>query len=140
MPNYYGKRLSKPWNTILRRADKVGVKFRLNSGRRTMAEQWRLYRLYRAGRGNLAAFPSPTAPHIRVGRVDHAIDVDSLDGGETRLQNWLRKHGVRVTNPVRGESWHMEAPASDLRRFAKQIRKERAARRRRRIRRRKGKK
>jgi hypothetical protein len=69
-----------------------------------------------------AARPSPTAPHIRVGRIDHAIDVRFTDGGEARLQRWLERQGVRVRNPVPGEPWHMEVAAEDLRRLAAKLR------------------
>jgi lysozyme len=98
-----------------------------------MAEQTRLFHqnmqlvngrwVQRPGRP-LTAFPSPTAPHIRVGRVDHALDVNALDGGENRLQAWLSKHGVLSTNPVAGEPWHLEASAGDLRRLADRIKRE----------------
>ena len=66
-------------------------------------------------------FPSPNAPHIRVGRIDHAIDVNSLDGGETRLQRWLEEQSCRPSNPVRGEAWHMELTATQLRRLAARL-------------------
>jgi hypothetical protein len=85
-----------------------------------MAEQWVLYRAYQRG-GTLAAFPSPNAPHIRVGRQAHAIDVNSLDGGENRLQAWLRHQGVRAENTVAGESWHLEVPEADLKRLAARL-------------------
>lgn len=116
MATFQGKRVSKQWDVVLTEAAQH-VRFQLNSGQRTLAEQWRLYRLYRSGRGNLAAFPNPNAPHIRTGRPNHALDVNSLDGGETRLQNWLRARGARANNTVRGESWHLEVPAADLRKL-----------------------
>lgn len=117
---FQGKRVSAQWHAVLTEATRH-VRFRLNSGQRTMAEQRELYRLYKSGRGNLAAFPSPVAPHIRVGREDHAIDVDALDGGETRLQRWLEQQGARMSNPVRGEAWHMEIHPPDLARLAKRF-------------------
>lgn len=116
-----GRRVSREWDVVLTAARKAGTGFQLNSGRRTMNEQWALYRAYRNGTGNLAAVPSPNAPHIRVGRIDHALDINSLDGGETRLQQWLEKQGGHPTNPVRGESWHLEMPAADLRRLAARV-------------------
>lgn len=125
MAYFRGKRVSRRWRRVLTAAEKAGVKFTLNSGRRTLAEQRDLYRRYLNGTGNLAAYPNPNAPHIRVGRQAHALDVDTLDGGESRLQRWLEKHGVRVSNPVRGEPWHLEVPEKDLRRLARKIRKRR---------------
>lgn len=115
---YAGRRVSRPWLIVLRAADQAGVRFNVTSGHRTFAEQTALYRLYRQGRGNLAAAPAHTAPHIRTGRIDHAIDVNALDGGADRLVSWLRRQGVRATKPVRGEAWHIEAPAADLERLA----------------------
>ncbi len=117
---FQGKRVSTEWDIVLTEAARQGVNFTLNSGKRTMAEQWVLYNGYRKGLPgyNLAAFPNPNAPHVRVGRPDHAIDVDSINGGETRLQSWLQKQGVHPTNPVAGESWHMELPAEELRKLA----------------------
>jgi GH24 family phage-related lysozyme (muramidase) len=133
MPQFDGKRVSRPWKRILTEARAHGVRFLLTSGRRTMAEQTRLFHqnmqlvggrwVRRPGRP-LTAFPSPTAPHIRVGRIDHALDVNALDGGENRLQAWLSNHGVLSTNPVSGEPWHLEAPAGDLRRLADRIERE----------------
>lgn len=117
-----GKKVSTSWDVVLTHARRMGVHFRLDSGRRTMAEQWRLYRAYRNGSGVIAAFPSPNAPHIRLGRQAHAIDVNSLDGGETRLQHWLAGQGLHPRNTVPGESWHLEVGEGELRRYAKKIR------------------
>lgn len=126
-----GKRVSWAWWIILRAARRAGIVFRLNSGRRTLAEQWRLYRAYKAG-GTLAAYPLPTAPHIRFGLPNHAIDVDTNVGdGEAGLQRWLQHHGVRVGNPVAGEAWHMDADLRTLVALARRIRRRRARRRRR---------
>jgi lysozyme len=69
----------------------------------------------------LTAFPSPTAPHIRVGRHAHALDVNSLDGGETRLERWIERQGVNWRNTVPGESWHGELSGSDLKKLARKF-------------------
>lgn len=113
-----GIRVSREWSIVLTAADRAGVRFTLTSGHRTFGEQAELRRLYEAGRGNLAAVPSHAAPHIRTGRADHALDVNALDGGETRLQRWIERQGARPTNPVAGEAWHLELPLADLRRLA----------------------
>jgi hypothetical protein len=117
-----GRKVSTSWDVVLTHARRMGVKFELDSGRRTMGEQWVLWRNFRKFGKPVAAFPSPTAPHIRVGRQAHAIDVNSLDGGETRLQRFLQREGLHPTNPVRGEAWHMEVPESQLRRYAHRVR------------------
>jgi lysozyme len=132
-----GKRVSRRWFRVLTEARRDGVQFLLTSGRRTMAEQTALFRqnmqlvggrwVRRPGRP-LTAFPNPTAPHIRVGRQDHAVDINALDGGEQRLQNWLTRNGVLSSNPVAGEAWHLEADGSDLRRLARRLRREAADR------------
>lgn len=124
-----GHRVSNPWWRVLTAARADGVRFVLNSGRRTLAEQWRLYRnppRDSNGRPVPVAFPSPNAPHIMVGRYAHAIDVNALDGGETRLQAWLEKHGVDVSNPVIGEAWHMVVPERQLVALAKRLKHGRA--------------
>lgn len=125
-----GKRVSKRWHRVLSRARREGVHFTLTSGRRTMAEQWRLFRQNMAWNGwryvqrpgrPLTAFPNPLAPHIRRGRANHALDVNTIDGGETRLQRWLERKGAHPTNPVRGEAWHLELSAGELARLARKF-------------------
>lgn len=109
MGYFDGNRVSGPWRVILTFARNEGVDFHLNSGRRTLAEQWKLYRAYQAG-GTLAAYPSPTAPHIRVGRPDHALDVQQDGtGGRARLQKFLAARGLTTSLTVPGEDWHIEA-------------------------------
>lgn len=115
-------RVSGRWNTVLRRARRAGVRFRVNDGHRTMREQWRLFRqnMIRPGVPKpghpMTAVPSPFAPHIRTGRAAHALDVDEFHGdGSAGLAEWLRKHGAHPTFPVRGEPWHLELSRSDLR-------------------------
>lgn len=116
-----GKSVSKPWHIVLTHYRRVGGSFRVNSGRRTMAEQWRLYRAYKRGTGNLAAYPHPGAPHINYGRANHAIDVDNLNRGADRMVAWLAKEGIRVSRPVRGEPWHIVVDRDDLLRRAREI-------------------
>lgn len=123
-----GHRVSKPWHTVLTHYRRMGGRFRVNSGRRTMREQWRLYRAYRAGTGNLAAYPSPRAPHIRGGLAHHAIDVNALDGGAERMVRWLRANGVPATRPIAGEPWHVDPVSrAALLRFAREIEAKRRA-------------
>lgn len=123
-------RLSGRWNTVLRAAREDGVRFKINSGHRTMREQWALYRQNmsnghpRPGRP-LTAIPSPFAPHIRVGRADHALDVDQFYGdGIDGLMHWLRnsQNRAHLTRPVHGELWHLEINAADLKRLWRKYR------------------
>jgi peptidoglycan hydrolase-like protein with peptidoglycan-binding domain len=119
--------VSRDWYYALLAARVDGrVVFRLNDGRRTMAEQATLVRLrgiWSEINRDGAASPSPTAPHIRVGRQDHALDVNDVDGGRARLQAWLRQHGVATAQTVSGEPWHIEASsAGALHAFAMRMR------------------
>lgn len=120
---FRGKSLSDDWYAVLSAAAADGVYFILNSGHRTMDEQWYLYNGYRAGKPgfNLAAYPSETAPHIRVGRQDHALDIN--DNTVATLRGWLSSHGVRTHMNVPGETWHMEVlSASELHALADKLR------------------
>jgi hypothetical protein len=108
-----GKTVSREWAAVLTAAARE-VAFRLDSGHRTMAEQQVLFNHFLAVGSPLAARPSANAPHIRLGRIDHAIDVDSLDGGAKCLAIWLHGKGAHPTFPVPGEAWHIELPAAEL--------------------------
>jgi hypothetical protein len=113
-------RVSAQWFTVLDAARKAGVSFLVTDGRRTLAEQRVAYQRYLAG-GPQAAFPTHWAPHVRTGRPDHALDVDSLDGGAGRLAAWLRRRGARASFPVPREAWHIEVPRDDLVRLADKL-------------------
>jgi GH25 family lysozyme M1 (1,4-beta-N-acetylmuramidase) len=126
MFTYQGKRVSRLWRRVLTRAETEGVHFTLNSGRRTMAEQARLVRekgLWSPSNPFGAARPSPIAPHIRVGLPNHALDVSTLDGGETRLQTWVESKGVDWMNTVSTEAWHGEVTLAGLLKLAAYARK-----------------
>jgi hypothetical protein len=121
--------VSRRWLRVLQAADRAGVRFTVNSAHRTVVEQWRLYRqnmirpgVPKPGRP-MTAFPSPTAPHIRSGFAHHALDVSTLDGGETRLERWVEAHGANWRNTVRGEAWHGELSSGELRRLARKFRR-----------------
>ena len=133
----YGRnnvRVSRKWLVVLQAADRAGVGFTVNSGHRTIREQTALFQqnmqfvrgrwVPKPGRP-LTAWPSPTAPHIRLGRAAHALDVDTRDGGEQRLENWLDAQGVNAENTVRGEAWHLELDTRELNRLYRRHRKDR---------------
>jgi hypothetical protein len=126
--DYYGKRVSRRWNRVLRAADRAGVRFHLDSGHRTIREQWALYNQNMISPGHpkpghpMTAYPLPTAPHIRTGLAAHALDINSQDGGETRFQNWINRHGVTWRNTVSSESWHGELSSRDLRKLDRMLR------------------
>jgi hypothetical protein len=91
---------------LLDRLNRVGKDLQrtvfVRSGRRTLAEQWELYR--RLGPG-IAAYPSATAPHVRGVAADCGID--GRDIGEVPgARNAMRRHGVCL--PVPREDWHVE--------------------------------
>lgn len=112
MATFQGKRVSAQWELVLTWAQSEGVRFTLNSGQRTMSEQQVLYSKYLREGWPVAAKPNRRAPHIRP--FNHALDVDSLDGGETRLERWVESKGVDWKNTVRGESWHGEVSVAGL--------------------------
>lgn len=78
------------------------MNLRIVSGFRTQAEQEALYRLYRAGSGNLAARP---------GYSNHqdgkALDLNTRDPG---VYAWLTRNGARFgfKRTVPSERWHWE--------------------------------
>ena len=90
---------------------------------RTMAEQQRLYDLYRAGKGPVAARPSLSAPHIDGRAIDtHTTTAGRYDpsgahrwlsaGGDgsrpPRAGENLRAHAYGWRRTVSSERWHWE--------------------------------
>lgn len=80
---------------------------------RTLAQQRYLYNLWKAGKGNLAAYPNANAPHIR------GLAFDATRG--SKMQRWLVKGGAVMSRSgsehiqandygfyrtVVGEAWH----------------------------------
>ena len=103
-------RVSDEWHVVLTRARRDGVAFTVTDGHRTFAEQQQRFDVFlRVGRPR-AARPSPSAPHIRTGRPDHALDVDSLDGGAGRLAAWLRRQGAARTSRCRASPGTSRCP------------------------------
>lgn len=110
-----GELVSVQWAALLDEIAKR-VSFHINEGKRTLARQtyfWNCYLCKCCNNGNLAARPSPYAPHIREGRFDHAIDFDNAEG----VRREAARLGVILTYTVPGESWHLEANAAELQRF-----------------------
>lgn len=83
-------------------AKRDGVTLVVVSGFRTMAKQRELYRLYRAGRGNLAA-PPGYSNH----QSGHALDLNTKARG---VYAWLVRNGSRFgfRRTVPSEAWHWE--------------------------------
>lgn len=108
-----GELVSQQWACVLTNIRKAGTYFHINEGHRTLARQsyfWGCYTCQCCNNGNLAARPTPWAPHIRSGRFDHAIDFDNVSG----VIAALRQRGILARLTVPGESWHVEADASQL--------------------------
>ena len=112
--SFDGKPVNEYWYALLSAARAAGVPFGVNSAKRSIGEQWRLYRMYLAGTGNLAAYPSPTAPHIR---AKHAIDFD----GAQNVIDFAARNGVHLYRTVPGEEWHV-GWSDDLVAFARRHR------------------
>lgn len=106
---FRNRRVSHSWSLVLERAIRV-TSFRLNSGRRTMAEQWYFWN----HRPPPAAYPNPRAPHIDQGNESHALDINQTDGGVYRLAAVLRRWGMNPRWTVRGEPWHIEVTEAEL--------------------------
>lgn len=122
-----GGQVSAEWHVVLTAARRAGVVFELDSGHRTMAQQQRLVDqkgVWSPSNPHGAARPSATAPHIRDGRIDHAIDVNQLDGGADRLDAWCTHAGSPLDNTVPPEPWHKEIRGgeAELRRFVARLR------------------
>jgi hypothetical protein len=111
------ERVSEEWWSVLKDMDAEGVPVHVNEGHRTMARQAQLVREQGrypngvGGYGTGAAAPSPSAPHIRLGRVDHAID---FGGDAARIVRELEKRGIKAWRPMSKEPWHVEVDAGDL--------------------------
>lgn len=116
-----GEPVSIAWYRILKRARRKGVRFIVRDGHRSLAEQTILRRLYEAGKGALAAIPSPFAPHIRTGRLDHALDIGPDPASVQRLIRYLNSRGLRARLTVPGEWWHIEADPNRLKALARRI-------------------
>jgi hypothetical protein len=111
--------VSKVWSVVLHDMYADGVRANVNEGKRTMDRQWGFWNDYQAGRGPIAAYPSISAPHIREGRFDHAVDF----ANDWAAFAWLEEKGLQPSRPVRWpngtvrESWHIECPAGLLLRY-----------------------
>jgi hypothetical protein len=117
-----GKRVSKGWWYLLDAARRDGLDFRLNSGYRSVAEQWKLYRAYKAGRGPLAAYPG-TSTHNKLG-WRQGVDIGPNSHEVDRLIAWADRRGVTLKRTVPGEWWHLNARSN----FVARIKKYRKAR------------
>jgi hypothetical protein len=98
-------------------SEDLGKPLWITSGKRELGNrrnpapgtQWYFWNKYQAGRGNLAAYPNPNAPHI----VGYAADVviEQPDGTRSNVGEYvtgrrlLRKHGLVLS--VRTEAWHV---------------------------------
>jgi hypothetical protein len=83
--------------------EELGNPFTIVSGKRSLAHQALLYSMYLAGTGNLAAKPTPNAPHVLGYAIDHS---PGTQGKAPRFMSMARKHGLKY--PVPGEDWHVE--------------------------------
>lgn len=88
---------------LARLAKYLGRRIHVNSGYRSNAEQQRLYDLYKAGQGPLAAKPG-TSNHNRGTAIDAVVNGQNL--GAVVTTKTLRRFGLHL--PVSGEAWHVE--------------------------------
>lgn len=96
---------------LQRYADDVGWDLHVTSGHRDISEQAYLYRLWLAGKGNLAAKPVPCGQpggsfHICRGAGDVKFHNGLRPGDRRELRAKLARHGLSLTVP--GEPWHVQ--------------------------------
>ena len=84
-------------------AQATGKRIHVRSGRRTISEQARLYALWKAGKGNLAAPPNANAPHVRGVAAD-------ITPGRAAFGAIASQFGLAFT--VGSEPWHIELRGS----------------------------
>ena len=98
---------------------RMGRRVYIVSGYRSYAEQEHLYRLYLAGKGNLAAAPNANAPHIRGIAAD--CGVITKGGNYLSFMKYKPKKGVSAAQAaakedlvasVPGEPWHLQRKAT----------------------------
>jgi hypothetical protein len=126
MASFNGKRVSWPHKVILDDLERRGILKFINSGQRTMAEQTKLWlekgQYHPIKNPDGAAFPNPFAPHIKKGKLNHAIDIN--DGTSDRVAAAYRDLGVPAVFNVSTEPWHIDFPdEGDLVRAAGSIRR-----------------
>lgn len=112
---YHGERVSADHYTLLTAYEKqFGTPAQVNEGARTIAEQWNFYRIYQRDGWPIAAYPVPSAPHIKFRRRHHALDINagSQPGQAQHVAAFYRSHGIPVAFNVSGESWHMDTLSS----------------------------
>ncbi len=91
---------------LLRRAYSAArerdISIRINSGYRSIDEQWVLYRRYLAGDGPIAAYPGKSWHNYR-----GALDAKWVDGVPLRERRGvIERHGLAFT--VESEPWHIQ--------------------------------
>lgn len=102
-----GKNCSTVWVKLLSQARADGVSFHLNSGYRSVAEQWVLYNKYKAGKGPIAAYPG-SSTHNKVG-WQQGCDVGPTTQNTQAVINWAAKKGIHLSRTVPSEFWHLNA-------------------------------
>ena len=83
---------------------------RIISGYRTLAQQRYLYNLWKAGKGNLAAYPNANAPHIRGVAADcgtvNKYGTYRSAFHDSAYKRECERRGVFAWVP--GEAWHLQ--------------------------------
>lgn len=112
------EKVSNQWFVLLYNIHTyTDIDFEVTEGHRTMERQQELVDqqgVWSPTNQHGAARPSATAPHIRTGRPDHAIDVGR---GADALIYAASRRGVTLRRTVPGEPWHLEADKAQLERY-----------------------
>lgn len=100
---YLNTRAAGPFKAMVAAARKAGIRLSCTSGYRSNAQQAYLYRLYRQGRGNLAARPGYSNHQMGL-----SMDIGGIGSYGSRAYKWLKANAARFgfRNDVRGEFWH----------------------------------
>jgi hypothetical protein len=109
MPYYSGNRVSDEWHDVLSAADNDrGRTIHVTDGKRSILEQAARYARYLRYGYPIAAKPWGGAPHIKWGAIDHALDINALNGDADWFDRWCTNKGFPLLNTVRSEPWHKE--------------------------------
>lgn len=106
---YDGVNTCRLYARLLTMAHEDGVKFKLDSGYRSVRQQWKLWLLYKSRKGPIAAFPGTSTHNKKSWK--QGLDVNAIDGGTQRFRSWAAKHGIIFDLTVSGEAWHLNARA-----------------------------
>jgi len=112
--SFHGVPVSWAHRIVLEAAERAGVRFRVNDGRRTLAiQRARIAKhgLWSPSNPHGAAPARSSSPHVKGGAANHAIDCDMFaptPGGQRRLAADGFRNYLQVRFNVPTEGWHFD--------------------------------